>query len=74
MSVREARYETKCGECDGIIRVGAAILPNDGDDKGTSWWRHEVCPPGAMDLVREVCSVCFTEKSVTGACLCEATS
>lgn len=60
-----ASFTSKCGACDGPIDLGDRITR-----EGTRWV-HISCPPGRMDLVREQCSECFTEKSVTGACLCE---
>lgn len=68
-----AQYESKCAQCSETIRVGESIEPSDlGNANGlTPWWQHEACPPGKLDLVREVCGVCFTEKSVAGSCMCE---
>ncbi|MDF2916600.1 MAG: hypothetical protein K0S70_817 [Microbacterium sp.] len=70
---RPAVRETPCPECDGTVRVGDLIVPDDGDVYGGAW-RHATCPPGRFDLVREVCSECFTERSTSGACLCEEAS
>lgn len=58
-----------CGDCDGKIREGDAITT-----EGGGRWRHVVCPPAKFDVTRELCSECFTEKSVTGACMCEGSS
>lgn len=63
----EAEYEGRCPECGGKITLGTRITSATG-----AVWVHAVCPPGKLDLAREVCSGCFTEKSVTGTCMCEA--
>lgn len=62
-----AQFPSRCGECQGAIRPGELITPGV-----TSFWRHVVCPPGKLDITREVCTGCFTEKSVDGSCLCGA--
>lgn len=67
MTTMHAQYETQCGACGGKIHPGDVIT------LGTaSFWEHAVCPPAKFDITREICGVCFTEKSVTGDCLCEA--
>ncbi|WP_137843830.1 hypothetical protein [Microbacterium sp. 2FI] len=76
MSAITAIYESRCAECSAVIRVGDPIVPSDLDDARPAdfkpWWQHESCPPGRLDIVREVCAECFTEKSVDGSCLCGA--
>lgn len=66
MSV-EAQYAGTCEACAGRIEPGELIE----FVRYSGGWMHEVCPPGRMDIVREICSECFTERSVTGACMCE---
>ncbi|MBW9093136.1 hypothetical protein JNB62_05525 [Microbacterium jejuense] len=65
MIVMTAMFATKCDACGGMIQPGQKIgaLP-DGD------WTHVVCPPAKFDITRDVCPECFTERSVTGACMC----
>lgn len=65
-----ARYESRCTDCGGMIRVGDPIVSEGIEDE--QLWRHETCPPGRLDIVRPVCDECFTEKSVGGACMCGA--
>lgn len=75
MSGFSAAYESRCAECDGVIRVGDLIVASDlettADVVFKPWWAHETCPPAKFDIVRAVCGECFTERSVTGACMCE---
>lgn len=66
MNVIEAQLTSRCDDCGGMIQPGQMIASHS-----DGWWRHLVCPPGRLDLVRQVCPVCFTERSVTGACMCE---
>ncbi len=72
----EAAYESKCADCGSTIRVGELVEASDletvGDVMYKPWWQHEVCPPGKLDITREVCAECFTEKSVDGSCMCGA--
>lgn len=64
-----ALFESVCGDCDEKIRTGEEIARTD---RGA--WAHVVCPPSKLDLQRPVCTVCFTEISVSGACMCGAAS
>jgi hypothetical protein len=70
MNVVEARFGGFCAACEQTIQVGERITP-DPLDGGGKTWIHERCPAGRMDLQRPVCQECWTEKSVTGACMCE---
>lgn len=69
MSAVEARFASRCPECGQTIEIGAPIAP--GRDF-LAPWVHETCPPGKLDIIREVCPECFTERSVDGSCLCGA--
>jgi hypothetical protein len=62
--VIEAQRSGPCEACNEGIHRGQKIqpLPDGG-------WEHTRCPEP-----RPICGECFTEKSVTGACMCEATS
>lgn len=64
-----ARFPSKCPACLGQVEVGDVIVPQE-TAQGAQLWVHEVCPPAKFDITREVCPVCFTEVSVTGACMC----
>ncbi|MDF2554163.1 MAG: hypothetical protein K0R60_58 [Microbacterium sp.] len=64
-----AKIPTKCPACEGWIEVGDFIKP-DPLDGGKATWVHEHCPPGRMDLIREICPGCWTEKAVDGSCMC----
>lgn len=63
-----AAFVSRCSDCDGWIEAGSRIRRHRLDAPG---WAHAVCPAGRMDLQRTVCGECFTERSVTGACMCE---
>lgn len=67
----EARFMTTCPECEEWIHVGDRIKPDPLDGSGKTWI-HEHCPKGRFDIVRPVCTDCFTEKAVDGSCMCEA--
>lgn len=64
-----AMFASVCGDCDGKIRPGDEIARSASDE-----WTHLVCPPSKLELQRPVCTVCFTEISVSGACMCGAVS
>ena len=64
-----ARFPSKCPACLGSIAVGDVIVP-DPTPNGAQPWVHETCPAGRLDIVRSVCPECFTERSVTGQCMC----
>lgn len=70
MITTEAQYPGVCAECAGKIRPGDAITSASGGGR----WQHVTCPPAKFDVVREMCPGCFTERSVTGACLCGVVS
>lgn len=55
-----AQYGGICGECGGGIRPGDRIIMVDGG------WRHSSCRSATF------CPVCFTQRSVSGACFCDA--
>lgn len=59
--VIEAQRASDCDGCDFGIRRGQKITVTAGGD-----WVHVVCP-----AARQTCNECFTEISVSGACLCE---
>jgi hypothetical protein len=61
-----AQYDGRCWECFGKVESGQEIVIED------RTWRHAVCPPGKLDILRDVCGECFTERSVDGSCLCGA--
>lgn len=64
-----AMFEGVCGDCNGKIRTGAEITRTD-----DGAWVHVICPPTRRELQRPVCQVCWTEISVSGACMCGAVS
>lgn len=64
-----ARFQSVCPACGGRIEIGAPIVAGP-EKQGASVWVHEVCPPAKFDIVRDICPGCFTERSVTGACMC----
>lgn len=72
----EALFESQCPVCWGRISVGDRIAPNVHGEALSELWVHEVCPgsrPVAAPL-REICDVCFTEKALSGACMCTGLS
>lgn len=62
-----ARFSGDCIVCHDTIDPGQEIdLHEDGG------WAHTSClPEPAEPKHREVCPVCHTMRTVTGACLCE---
>lgn len=64
-----ALFASTCGDCDGTIRSGEEIARAE-----SGAWVHVVCPAPILELRRPVCTVCFTEISVSGACMCGAVS
>ena len=64
-----AMFESVCADCDAQIRSGDEIART-----GDGMWVHVVCPAPVTELRRPVCQVCFTEISVSGACMCGAAS
>jgi hypothetical protein len=58
----KAVFENDCPDCEVGIKSGDEIVFREGA------WVHVECPE---EKTREVCQVCFQEKSVTGACGCE---
>lgn len=58
--VIEARYAGECDACTFGIRPGQKIqaMPDGG-------WEHTRCP-----AERQTCPECFTQVSVSGACMC----
>ncbi len=61
MSVITASRSSECVNCEEGIRAGQRIAP-----VGEGKWAHVACP-----MPRPICESCWTQKSVTGACLCE---
>lgn len=60
--VIEAQRASECELCDFGIRPGQKIAAlADGS------WAHTGCPDGP-----QTCDQCFTEISVSGACMCGA--
>lgn len=60
MIVIEAQRSSACDGCEFGIRPGQKITatPEGG-------WEHTRCPEA-----RQTCGECFTEVSVSGACMC----
>lgn len=68
-AVIEARRWSECPSCEESIRPGDRIMPDPMDGAGATWV-HEQCP--AEPAPREVCTDCFMEKALNGACGCES--
>lgn len=62
-------FASTCGDCDGRIESGDEIARAE-----SGAWVHVVCPAPVLELRRPVCQVCWTEVSVSGACMCGAVS
>lgn len=69
MPVIEARMFSTCPSCETAIRPGDRITPDEFDGAGKTWV-HETCPPEKAP--RPVCTVCFMEQALNGACGCES--
>lgn len=67
----EARYPGRCPACEDAIEVGDDLAYDE------DVVVHFVCVgrtathQAASKKPREVCPRCFTQKSVSGACICE---
>ncbi|MBD8477588.1 hypothetical protein [Microbacterium sp. CFBP 8794] len=59
--VIEAQKPGECESCTYGIRPGQNITP------APNGWEHTQCPQA-----RQVCSVCFIEVAMNGACSCES--
>jgi hypothetical protein len=64
-----AQFETRCGRCESVIRIGSEI-----ELGGNGRWLHSSCPVGVMDTppAEQMCGECFTPRALNGACLCGA--
>ena len=63
----EAQYAGVCFACEGSIRIGELITP-DPLDGAAETWMHARCP--ADPPPRPVCTSCFMEIAISGACGC----
>lgn len=57
----KAERSGECDRCDEGIRPGQRI-----ETTASGAWAHVACP-----MPREICETCWTQKSVTGTCMCE---
>lgn len=60
-----ATHAGECEKCEEGIRAGQRIERVDRGGVGAVW-AHVACP-----MPRAICETCWTQKSVTGACMCE---
>ena len=65
-----ASWHGRCGVCDGTIRPGEFCRQVEGEIA------HSTCVGSSRiePITRAVCPECFTEVSVSGACLCGSAS
>ena len=61
-----ANFDGRCSECPEPIKRGDEVRFVD------HVLQHGHCPDHEpVQVERDVCPACFTERSVTGACACE---
>lgn len=68
-AVFEARRRGGCAACPDGIEVGDQVTWSEDDEVVHVHCLLEQRPPKPAE--NEVCGRCFTEKSTTGACLCD---